>query len=123
MEIAARENNMMQIGIDARSSTPTVSPRKPKIRIVLVEDHAILREGLKALIEIESDFDIVGKFGSVEECLAGIGDLQPHLLLTDLALPGRSGIELLAEIQRLSPSTRKLVLTAHANEEHIRTPL
>jgi DNA-binding NarL/FixJ family response regulator len=113
----------MQVGTDAKSSNPAVSLRKPKIRIVLVEDHAILREGLKALIEIESDFDIVGEFGSVEECLAGIGDLQPDLLLTDLALPGRSGIELLTEIQRLSPSTRKLVLTAHENEEYIRAAL
>src|ERR1700693_5553285 len=113
----------MQVGIDARSSTPAVGLRKPKIRIVLVEDHAILREGLKALIEIESDFDIVGEFGSVEDCLVGIVGLQPDLLLTDLALPGRSGIELLAEIQRLSPLTRKLVLTAHENEESIRAAL
>src|SRR5882724_3153361 len=113
----------MQVGIDAGSSTPAVSLRKPKIRIVLVEDHAILREGLKALIEIESDFDIVGEFGSVEDCLAGLAGLQPDLLLTDLALPGRSGIELLAEIQRLSPLTRKLVLTAHENEEYIRAAL
>jgi len=113
----------MQVGIDARSSTPAVSLRKPKIRIVLVEDHAILREGLKALIEIESDFDIVGEFGSVEDCLAGLAGLQPDLLLTDLALPGRSGIELLAEIQRLCPLTRKLVLTAHENEEYIRAAL
>src|ERR1700687_421805 len=113
----------MQVGIDAKSSTPAVSLRKPKIRIVLVEDHAILREGLKAPIEIESDFDIVGEFGSVEDCLAGIVGLQPDLLLTDLALPGRSGIELLAEIQRLSPLTRKLVLTAHENEEYIRAAL
>ena len=96
---------------------------KGRIRIVLVEDHAILREGLKALIEIEPDFDIVGEFGSVEDCLAGIADLRPDLLLTDLALPGRSGIELLAEIQRLSPLTRKLVLTAHENEEYIRAAL
>jgi DNA-binding NarL/FixJ family response regulator len=96
---------------------------KGRIRIVLVEDHAILREGLKALIEIEPDFDIVGEFGSVEESLEGIRRLQPDLLLTDLALPGRSGIELLAEIQRLSPLTRKLVLTAHENEEYIRAAL
>jgi DNA-binding NarL/FixJ family response regulator len=109
--------------MDARSSTPSVISGKPKIRIVLVEDHAILREGLKALIEIESDFDIVGEFGSVEDCLEGIAGLQPDLLLTDLALPGRSGIELLAEIQRLSPLTRKLVLTAHENEEYIRAAL
>jgi DNA-binding NarL/FixJ family response regulator len=122
MQIAGRENSM-QVGLDARSLTPVVTPHKPKIRIVLVEDHAILREGLKALIEIESDFDIVGEFGSVEECLLGIAGLQPDLLLTDLALPGRSGIELLAEIQRLSPLTRKLVLTAHENEEYIRAAL
>ena len=48
----------MQIGIDARPSTPAVSLRKPRIRIVLVEDHAILREGLKALIEIESEMTL-----------------------------------------------------------------
>ena len=59
----------------------------------------------------------------MEECLAGIVGLQADLLLTDLALPGRSGIELLAEIQRLSPLTRKLVLTAHENEEYIRAAL
>jgi len=113
----------VQVGIDVKSSTPAGSLRKSNIRIVLVEDHAILREGLKALIEIESDFDIVGEFGSAEECLEGIAGLQPDLLLTDLALPGRSGIELLAEIQRLSPLTRKLVLTAHENEEYIRAAL
>jgi DNA-binding NarL/FixJ family response regulator len=96
---------------------------KPRLRIVLVEDHAILREGLKALIEIEPDFDIVGEFGSVEESLDGIVRLRPDLVVTDLALPGRSGIELLAEIQRLLPLTRKLVLTAHENEEYIRAAL
>jgi DNA-binding NarL/FixJ family response regulator len=96
---------------------------KRQIRIVLVEDHAILREGLKALIELESDFDVVGEFCSVDESLNGIRDLQPDVVVTDLGLPGRSGIELLAEIKRLSPVTRKLVLTAHENEEYIRAAL
>jgi DNA-binding NarL/FixJ family response regulator len=96
---------------------------KPRIRIVLVEDHAILREGLKALIEIESDFDIVGDFSRMEESLDGIRDLQPDIVLMDLSLPGRSGIELLAEIRRLSPLTRKLVLTGHETEEYIRAAL
>jgi DNA-binding NarL/FixJ family response regulator len=113
----------MQAGFETGSSSGSNGTQKPKIRIVLVEDHAILREGLKALIEIEADFDIVGEFGSVEECLIGIVGLQPDLLLTDLALPGRSGIELLADIQRLYPLTRKLVLTAHENEEYIRAAL
>src|ERR1700731_1518518 len=71
-----------------------------RIRIVLVEDHLILRDGLKALIEIE-----------------------PDLVLTDLELPERSGIELLAHITHLVPKARKLVLTAHNGEEHVRAAL
>jgi DNA-binding NarL/FixJ family response regulator len=113
----------MQFGPDIRPTALVNREGKGRIRIVLVEDHAILREGLKALIEIEPDFDVVGEFGSVEDSLEGIGRLQPDLVLTDLALPGRSGIELLTEIQRLSPLTRKLVLTAHENEEYIRAAL
>jgi len=113
----------MQVGPYTRSDTIFGGERKPRIRLVMVEDHAILREGLKALIEIESDFDLVGEFSSAEECLDGIGDLRPDVLLTDLALPGRSGIELLAELRRVSPSTRKLVLTVHANVEYIRAAL
>jgi DNA-binding NarL/FixJ family response regulator len=96
---------------------------KPRTRIVLVEDHAILREGLKALIEIETDFEIAGDFGSVEESLVGIRQLQPDLVLTDLALPGSSGFELLAQINNVAPRARKLVLTAHNSEEYIRAAL
>jgi DNA-binding NarL/FixJ family response regulator len=96
---------------------------KPRIRIVLVEDHAILREGVKALIEIEPDFEIAGDFGGVEECLLGLGQLQPDLVLTDLALPQCSGFELLAQIKHVVPNARKLVLTAHDSEEYIRRAL
>jgi DNA-binding NarL/FixJ family response regulator len=94
-----------------------------RIRIVLVEDHLILRDGLKALIEIEPDLVIVGEFEAVDQCLAGIDELQPDLVLTDLELPERSGIELLAHITHLVPKARKLVLTAHNGEEHVRAAL
>jgi DNA-binding NarL/FixJ family response regulator len=92
-------------------------------RIVLVEDHAILREGLRALIEMEADFEIAGDFCSVEESLPQIEALQPDIVITDLALPGRSGIQSLADIQRLAPGARKLILTAHNSEEYIRAAL
>jgi DNA-binding NarL/FixJ family response regulator len=107
----------MHIGSDMRPPT-SLSARESasRIRIVLVEDHAILREGLKALILMEADFDIVGEFASAEHSLAGIGELQPDIVITDLALPGRSGIELLADVKRVS-------LTAHENEEYIRAAL
>ncbi len=94
-----------------------------RLRIALVEDHAILREGLKALIEIESDVTVVGEFASVERCLERMIELQPDLVVTDLTLPGRSGIELLREIERQLPQTRSLVLTAHQNEEYVRAAL
>src|SRR5882724_2526361 len=113
----------MQFGPDIRPAALLNGEDRPRIRIVLVEDHAILREGVKALMEMESDFEVVGDFCRVEESLEGIRDLQPDLVVTDLALPGRSGIELLAEIRQLSPLTRKLVLTAHENEEYIRAAL
>jgi two-component system response regulator NreC len=100
-----------------------VSVPVPRTRIVLVEDHAILREGLKALIEIEPDFEIVGDFGDVEECLADIAQLQPDLILTDLALPHCSGFELLVQLKHVVPGAHKLVLTAHNSEEYIRAAL
>jgi DNA-binding NarL/FixJ family response regulator len=98
---------------------------KPRIRIVLIEDHAILREGLQALISIEPDFEIAGDFdfGRVGEALAAIRRLQPDLVVTDLALPGSSGFELLAKIKHVAPGARKLVLTAHGSEENIRAAL
>jgi DNA-binding NarL/FixJ family response regulator len=112
----------MHVGPENKAPT---SPAKsaPRIRIVLVEDHAILREGLKALILMEADCDVVGEFASAELGLPGISELQPDIVMTDLALPGRSGIELLGEIKRVSPRSRRLVLTAHENEEYIRAAL
>jgi two-component system response regulator NreC len=105
------------------SNPVVVGLPRPLTRIVLVEDHAILREGLKALIEIESDFEIAGDFGGAEEAVAGISQLQPDLVLTDLALPASSGFELLAAVRRVAPRARKLVLTAHNSEEYIRAAL
>ena len=115
----------MHVGSDMRPPQAALArgSSTSRTRILLVEDHAILREGLKALSLMEADFDIVGEFASAELSLPRIIELQPDIVMTDLALPGRSGIELLAEIKRLSPRSRKLVLTAHENEEYIRAAL
>jgi len=96
---------------------------KPRIRIVLVDDHAIMRECLRALIEVDQGLDVVGEFESVEESLIGIRDLQPDVVLTDLALRGLSGIDLLGEVNRISPLTRTIVLTAHDNIQYVSAAL
>jgi DNA-binding NarL/FixJ family response regulator len=96
---------------------------KPPTRIVFIEGRAVLREGLKALIDTEPDFEIAGDFGGAAEGLAGVRRLQPDVVLMDLALPGASGCELLAEIRDLAPRVRTLVLTAHDGEDNIRAAL
>lgn len=110
---------------EAASSTRTPSHDEagPRLRIVLVDSHALLREGLKQLVGVHADFNVVGAFGCVQECLSGIRDISPDVVITDLIFPGPSGIELLAQIQRLSPMTRKLVLTEHRDENHVRAAL
>jgi DNA-binding NarL/FixJ family response regulator len=103
--------------------TPHRRMDAPKLRIALVEHHAIMREGLKRLIELEADFSLVADFGCVEECLNGIRDILPDVLVTDLTFPGQTGIELLGQIERYSPATRTLVLTEHGSENHVRAAL
>jgi DNA-binding NarL/FixJ family response regulator len=102
-------------------------PLRPKCatrtRLVLVEDHAILRDGLTSLLDLEADLSIVGAFDSIESGLEGIQRLQPDVVVLDLALPSGSGIDLLGEIPRLSPGSRKLVLTGNDDEAAIRAAL
>lgn len=95
----------------------------PAIRVLLVEDHAILREGLRALLEIEPDIQVVGDCAEAGAALSACELLQPSLVMTDLSLAGSSGIEFIAELRRRESSARVLVLTAHNTEEYIRAAL
>jgi DNA-binding NarL/FixJ family response regulator len=90
------------------------------IRLVLVEDHTVVRDGLKALLELESDMQIVGEYGCLESSVAGVRGLQPDVVVTDLALARGSGIALMGEVQCISPRSRNLVLTGNDGEENIR---
>ena len=105
------------------SGSIVVGVAKPPTRIVFIDGRAVLREGLKALIDTEPDFEIAGDFGGAVEGLAGVRRLQPDVVLMDLAPPGASGCELLAEIRDIAPRVRTLVLTAHDGEENIRAAL
>ena len=96
--------------------------------LVLVEDHAILREGLRALLELEPDLRIVGEAGNATDALAMVDLLNPGLVITDIALPGGSGIELIGRLRLThrhcgTRPLKILVLTAHNSEEYIRAAL
>ena len=94
-----------------------------KNRLVLVEDHAILREGLRALLELERDLQIAGESTNGLDAVELVRQLAPALVITDIALPGRSGIELIGCLRQVQPGVKILVLTAHNSEEYIRAAL
>jgi DNA-binding NarL/FixJ family response regulator len=91
--------------------------------LVLVEDHAILREGLRALLELEPDLRIVGEASNAADAVAAIDLVNPSLVITDIALPGGSGIELIGRLRMSRRKLKILVLTAHNSEEYIRAAL
>jgi DNA-binding NarL/FixJ family response regulator len=99
------------------------SPGTAPLSLLLVDDHAILRQGLRALLELHSDLRVVGEAGTFEEALELASRLKPDVMLSDIGLPGRSGLLLVRELRKISPSTRVILLTAHGSEEYIRAGL
>jgi DNA-binding NarL/FixJ family response regulator len=90
-----------------------------KIKVLLVEDHVVVREGIRELIEREEDMEVVGETGNGEEAVQMVGELKPDVVLMDIALPGLNGIEATRRIKESYPSVCVLVLTAYDNEEFI----
>ena len=91
----------------------------PKYRIVIAEDHTILREGLRALLSSSPDFEIVGEAEDGREAVRCVEKLKPNLILTDLSMPRMNGMDAIREIRRRAPETKILVLTVHKTEEYI----
>jgi DNA-binding NarL/FixJ family response regulator len=92
------------------SRRKTDSPRK---RILLVDDHPMMREGLTQLIAHEPDLEICGEAGDANEALEKINLLKPDLVLTDITLPGKNGVELIKDVQAMHAGTLVLVLSMH----------
>jgi DNA-binding NarL/FixJ family response regulator len=90
-----------------------------KIRILLADDHAVLRAGLRSLLEAESEFEVVGEVGTGEEAVAQARVLKPDIVIMDLSMPGAGGLEATRQIAALGEGTKVLVLTMHAEEEFL----
>ena len=90
-----------------------------KVRIVIAEDHTILREGLRSLLSSSPNFEIIGEAGDGREAIRQVKKFKPELILTDLSMPRMNGMEAIKEIKRESPATKILVLTVHRAEEYI----
>jgi len=87
------------------------------IRILIVDDHAIVRQGLRALLEAEDDLAVTGEAGSVEEAIRRVGLDEPDLVLMDLQLPDGTGVDACRDILSRWPETTVLILTSFADDQ------
>ncbi|HVU69408.1 MAG TPA: response regulator transcription factor [Ktedonobacteraceae bacterium] len=89
------------------------------IRIVIVDDHAVVREGLRFLLEQQEDMQVVGEGENGKQAIQLVADLLPDILLLDLLMPELDGVTAVREIKRLAPTTRIIVLTSYFEDDQI----
>jgi DNA-binding NarL/FixJ family response regulator len=94
-----------------------------RLSIVLADDHTILREGLRALLAADSNFEIVGEARDGREAVRCVEKLGPDLILMDLSMPRMSGMDAIREIKKRYPDTKIIALTVHKTEEYLLTTL
>lgn len=89
-----------------------------KIRLILVDDHEVVRSGLRMLLASESDIEIVAEAGSAVEAIAAVQEHQPDVVLMDIGLPDMSGIDATKELKKTNPESAVVALTIHEDEEY-----
>ncbi|WER48925.1 response regulator transcription factor [Cupriavidus sp. WKF15] len=89
------------------------------IRVLIADDHAVVRDGLKHILERAGRFEVAGEAADGTQVLKLVRDCAPQVLLLDLSMPGRSGLELIRLLRDEQPGLRILVLTMHAEEQYI----
>jgi two-component system, NarL family, nitrate/nitrite response regulator NarL len=92
---------------------------KKKIRILLAEDHAIVRQGLHTLLETEGHFEVIGQAETGREAVEMVATLRPDVILMDIAMPVLNGLEATRQILSANPSAKVLILSAHSDDEYI----
>jgi DNA-binding NarL/FixJ family response regulator len=88
-------------------------------RVVIAEDHTLFRQGIKALLSLEPQFEVVGEAADGFQAIQSANELKPDLILLDISMPRVDGMAAIKEIKRVCPAAKILVLTVHKTEEHV----
>ena len=94
-----------------------------RIRVLLADDHTILRDGIRALLDDQPDIEVIGEAEDGLSTVKMVGKLKPDVVIMDIAMPILNGLEATRQIQRDHPQVKVLILTMHDNEEYIRQVL
>ena len=89
------------------------------VKLVIVDDHAMVREGLRQMLNMEDDFTIIGEAEHGDEVVEKVQALKPDVVLMDINLPGKNGIELTGELRRKAPTIKVLALSVEGTVSHI----
>ena len=93
--------------------------RQDRIRLVIADDHPVVREGLRSMLLTATDVEVIGEAGSGAEAVARAGDLQPEVMLLDIRMPDGTGLTVLDQIKAVSPVTHVIMMTMHDSPEYI----
>ena len=92
---------------------------KYPIRVMIVDDHPLVREGIRSIVAGEEGFEIVAEAGSGEEAVEVAGQLRPDVVILDLSMPGEGGLSAVARLREVAPTARSLVLSVHDHPEYV----
>jgi DNA-binding NarL/FixJ family response regulator len=98
---------------------PTGLSNMKQITVLLAEDHAIVRQGLRLLVEMDGDIEIVGEAKTGREAVQMTSELRPEIVVMDIAMPSLNGLEATKQILKAFPATKVLILSAHSDPEYV----
>lgn len=93
--------------------------REPRIRVLVADDHAVVREGIRHVLATAHGFDIAGEAASGAEAIALAGQCDPDVVVLDVSMPGGTGLEVIGEVRHAAPRARVLILSVHDEAEYV----